>query len=198
MLIEEVIASQKKTALLFLDMEFTGFENNPNDPWEIGWLLDVDGTIVAQQNHYISHRGVASAWVLKNTMYNKIFTPNTTYTIENRQTCYELLLKDLQAIDLSVYDIYIVGAAVEGDFRVLKERAKEFDIEFPIHWRSIDLSSAFYGYMFAKGHVLQSPLNVNKMMKILGLKSDGKKHTTNTDNEDLRNVYYALKGNAFK
>jgi len=196
MLIEEVIAQQKKTALLFLDMEFTNIHDEHNGAWEIGYILDVDGTIIAQENCYLRHSGNPSDWVLKNTLYKKVFKDGMSATTSMNEVLLQLQ-ETLSKINLEEYDIVVIGASVEGDFKYLTEQTKRHNIILPLHWRVLDVSNIFLGYMWAKGEQLNAPIAVIKMLRILGLKSTGKRHTVNTDNEDLRNIYYVLKGNAF-
>jgi len=194
------IMTNKKQALLFLDMEFTGFENHPNQAWEIGWILDVDGQIVSQQSYYLYHTTEASDWVRKNTLYNKIFDKsikakmyqeiNNCIPVSMKTALSELLL-DLSTHKMQ-YDVYVIGAAIEGDHRYLLNAAKEHGFDLGLHWRAIDLSNVFLGYMWAQGKPLAAPLAVVKMMRELGLESIGKRHTVDVDNEDLRRVYYAM------
>jgi hypothetical protein len=86
----------------------------------------------------------------------------------------------------------VTGAAIEGDLRYLLEEAKTLGFDLGLHWRAIDLSNVFLGYVWAQGHPLAAPMAVVKMLDYFGVQSHGKRHTVDVDNEDLRRLYYLM------
>jgi len=190
--------NNKKIGLLFLDAEFTGLPHatRPPDMWEVGWLLDIDGQIIDQQNFYLRHdNDRITSWVLKNTLYKKIFLSdnnNQEYTLMHLSKVSDILI-DVLSKYTEESDIYAVGSQIHADLEHLFWENQ--DLRKYIHWRNIDIAQMFFGYTLAKGDTeIKSPVNVPKMLKYFNLKTSGKRHTVNTDNADLRNIYYKMLG----